>query len=45
MKPPRTNYGKVISLLYGALYGEHKLSDKDLILIIDYIMSEYLKGE
>ena len=39
---PRTNYGKVISLLYSALYSDYKLTDKDIKLIIDYIMKEYM---
>lgn len=39
----RANYDKVISLLYGTLYGEHKLTDKDLKLIINYIMEEYTR--
>lgn len=38
----RVNYGKVISLIYGALYDNYKLTDKDLKLIIDYIMKEYM---
>lgn len=40
---PRTNYGKVISLLYGALYSDYELSDKDLKLIINYVMEEYTR--
>lgn len=39
---PRTNYGKVISLLYRALYSDYELKDNDLKLIIDYIMKEYM---
>lgn len=38
----RANYGKVISLLYGALYSNYKLTDRDLKLIIDYITKEYI---
>ena len=38
----RTNYGKVISLLYSALYDNYKITDEDLKLIIDYIMKEYM---
>lgn len=38
----RTNYGKVISILYRALYSDYKLSDRDLKLIINYVMEEYL---
>lgn len=38
----RTNYGKVISLLYRALYSDYILSDRDFKLIIDYIMKEYM---
>jgi hypothetical protein len=38
----RNNYGKVISLLYKALYGDYVLTDEDLIKIIDYIMKEYI---
>lgn len=39
----RTNYGKVISLLYKALYSDYKLKSEDLKLIIDYITEEYKK--
>lgn len=41
MKKPRNNYDKVISSLYRALYGDNKLTDKELKMIIDYIMGEY----
>lgn len=40
---PRPNYDKVISMLYGALYGDYKLKDEDLRKIIDYIMEEYTR--
>lgn len=40
--PARTNYGKVISLLYRALYSDYVLTDENLIEIIDYIMKEYI---
>lgn len=39
---PRTNYDKVISLLYRALYSDYELTNKDLIKIIDYITKEYM---
>ena len=38
----RTNYGKVISLLYKALYSDYKLSNDDLKIIINYIVKEYI---
>ena len=39
----RANYGKVIAMLYGALYGNYKLKDEDLREIINYIMEEYTR--
>lgn len=39
---PRTNYDKVISLLYKALYSDYELNDNDLKIIIDYITKEYM---
>ena len=44
MKKVRKHYDEVIGLLYSALYGDYELSDRDLKLIIEYIMNEYLKG-
>lgn len=43
MIPARTNYDKVISLLYRALYSDYKLSDDDLKIIINYVMEEYTR--
>ena len=40
---PRTNYDKVISLLYKALYSDYELSDDDLKIIINYVMEEYTR--
>ncbi len=39
----RTNYSNVISLLYRTLYSDYELSDKDLKLIINYVMEEYTR--
>lgn len=39
---PRTNYDKVITLLYKAMYSVYQLTYKDLKIIIDYIMKEYI---